>query len=323
MNYSDLRMIKLSGSLRADDRSELSKLYHLGLSDFLVRNIETMLQGDFKLKGTEYILPNLMHAPSSPGALLYVMAFFLFDLQGEYYTDREGLDAYELRYTLSGSGTLEYKGKKYTIRKGEGFLISNREHHVYYAGANGWKNTVLHFGGELAEHYLREFEASGGPKFSAQELPGFEMLQYQVLSATQNLVAYTDYRVSCLLNLLLTELLSAKSSHAGGNAPHSDYVGEACAWLRDHLSEYVNFDELAARYGVSRSVFYRDFRTHTGFTPGDYLLQLRMNRAKLLLKTTMLSIEEIATAAGYNDAGHFGQVFKRFEGVTPLRYRKR
>lgn len=324
MNYSNLCMQRIKGSVRNENGEEMMSAFSPILSDFLVENIHTMLECKYDIEGTVDILPNLMRSKTAQNALIHVLAFFIIDSKNGYYTDRQGLDAYEIRYTLEGSGVLEYKGKKYTLKKGEGFFISNKERHVYYAGAQGWKSTVLHVNGGLVRNYLDEFEAKGGVGFTVDEVPSFEMLQMQALNATQKIVPYMEYKVSCLLNILLTELLTSGNRKQGNNpGADTELVGDVCSYLRDHLEEQINFDRIAADKGVSRSVFFRQFKVHTGFTPGDYLLQLRMNQAKILLKTTNLSIEEISARAGYNDAGHFGQIFKKYEGIPPLKYRKK
>lgn len=132
-----------------------------------------------------------------------------------------------------------------------------------------------------------------------------------------------DYRISCLLNLFLTELLITKQ-HLEASHPNTDYnfVEKTCIYLQENLDKVINFNKISHELGISRSIFYRQFRIHTGFTPGEYLLQQRMNKAKLLLKTTSLSIEEIATQTGYLDAGHFSQIFKKHAGIVPSKYRK-
>ena len=67
---------------------------------------------------------------------------------------------------------------------------------------------------------------------------------------------------------------------------------------------------------------FESFRCYTGFSPGKYLLQVRIKQARILLKTSTASIEVIATSVGFKDAGHFSQMFKKEVGITPLKYRK-
>ena len=66
----------------------------------------------------------------------------------------------------------------------------------------------------------------------------------------------------------------------------------------------------------------RCFKEYTGFSPHEYLTQLRVYNAKYLLKATDLSIEDISQQTGFSDSVYFIQVFKKIEGITPSKFRK-
>lgn len=85
-----------------------------------------MLTGDYAFSGTVSLLPNILTSPHAMERLLYLQAFMIFDAKSGYYTKREGLDSYELRYTLSGEGILEYEGKRYTGTSPFQYLLSVR-----------------------------------------------------------------------------------------------------------------------------------------------------------------------------------------------------
>jgi two-component system response regulator YesN len=72
--------------------------------------------------------------------------------------------------------------------------------------------------------------------------------------------------------------------------------------------------------GVSR---YRElFRESTGASPVEYIIALRMERAKDLLRHTDMSIDKISEGVGYEDRHYFQKTFKRCVGVTPNEYRR-
>ena len=64
------------------------------------------------------------------------------------------------------------------------------------------------------------------------------------------------------------------------------------------------------------------FTAETGLPPGRYLRELRLERARQLLRQTPLSVKEVMAAVGYNDASHFSRDFKRNHGVSPQAYRR-
>ena len=79
---------------------------------------------------------------------------------------------------------------------------------------------------------------------------------------------------------------------------------------------------MAEFVGMSSTYFSKKFKEVTGFGFKEYILNIRMKKACLLLLETKLSVTEIAYETGFNDSNYFGDVFKRIKGVSPLKYRK-
>jgi AraC family transcriptional regulator len=80
-------------------------------------------------------------------------------------------------------------------------------------------------------------------------------------------------------------------------------------------------EELAAETGYSRGHFLRAFRASTGLTPHQYLLRLRVNRAKRLIQNKSMTLVEIALDCGFADQAHFSRVFTKHFGLNPSQYR--
>lgn len=94
-------------------------------------------------------------------------------------------------------------------------------------------------------------------------------------------------------------------------------------WLQQHFYEDVQFEELAARVGMSPRNFERRFKAATRLMPRVYLQTLRMTRAKQLLEGGCRSIQRVASRVGYDDVAFFRTLFKRHTGVAPAVYRSR
>jgi AraC family transcriptional regulator of arabinose operon len=84
------------------------------------------------------------------------------------------------------------------------------------------------------------------------------------------------------------------------------------AWDARALGELVN---------LSPSRFRHLFKQETGTSPGQYLRELRFRRAEVLLRTTFLSLKEIAEEVGTISLSHFMKDFKKRYGMTPSEYR--
>jgi len=79
---------------------------------------------------------------------------------------------------------------------------------------------------------------------------------------------------------------------------------------------------LAEESGFSRNHFIRMFRSSTGFTPHRYLLQLRVERAKEMLRNKQVRLIDIAASCGFSSEAHLSRAFRGLLGATPSEYRR-
>lgn len=91
-------------------------------------------------------------------------------------------------------------------------------------------------------------------------------------------------------------------------------------YIYAHLDQKISLADLAECLRISVPHFERMFRTTTHLPPYRYVLELRLERAKLLLERTRLSIAEIALQCGFSSQSHFTAHFTRFVGVSPARF---
>ena len=92
-------------------------------------------------------------------------------------------------------------------------------------------------------------------------------------------------------------------------------------YMSVHLDRVLTLDDLACEAGMSVHHFGRRFRESTGMGPAAYLATLRIARARLLLRTTDLSVAEVGVQSGYSTASAFATAFLRQVGTTPTKYR--
>jgi len=92
--------------------------------------------------------------------------------------------------------------------------------------------------------------------------------------------------------------------------------------IRNRFRKDSNLKEIAELCGVSREYFSREFHARYGGAPGQMLKQLRLEHAKLLLKTTRIPVTDISAASGFANLGTFGRLFKRQFGRSPGDFRR-
>ena len=276
---------------------------------------------DFMLAMNSWEMPYLECSKIARECLLYPEMFSIIEgLQG-YFTRRSGLDSYELRYTLEGTGELDYGGRHYALGSGDGFWIDCRQPHRYATVGDSWKCTVLHFGGRPVQAMFQVFGGDGAVTFSADAFPSFEALQERLLRSVLDISASGQFKTSCALDNLLTELLDQKQ-RARVNAQTAEHIQQIAAWMKAHCAERITGEALSRRFSISRAYLSTTFKAYTGLSPMDYLTQVRLNLAKSLLMNGGLSVDIVAQRSGYESASSFIRTFRQREGVTPLQYRK-
>lgn len=144
-----------------------------------------------------------------------------------------------------------------------------------------------------------------------------------VICAEQELAGYVktlessrDYMVSMLAGCL------AVRDELSEN-PYTAMVEKAKEYVGTHYGVEISLGLAAEYVGVSASHFSRIFSQEAGVTFIEYLTQVRVERAKELLRCTNKKIAEIAQEIGYRDTRYFYTLFKKNVGCTPREYRKK
>jgi AraC-like DNA-binding protein len=93
-------------------------------------------------------------------------------------------------------------------------------------------------------------------------------------------------------------------------------------YIKLHVhDESLNRERMAQHAALSPGYFSILFKKHTGISPIHYLNKIRMDRAKELLRTSRISIKQIATLVGFSDSFYFSRVFGKETGMSPRDYR--
>jgi AraC-like DNA-binding protein len=124
-------------------------------------------------------------------------------------------------------------------------------------------------------------------------------------------------------NLLLAQLVielarqqgSLKEKHSG------KYVEETLNYLSKHFEEDIKIQDIDHHVGVTSSHLQRLFKQKTGVTLVEKLNEIRIEKAKILLRVTNMPVLDIAVSVGFNSRQHFAHTFLLFNGVSPSTYR--
>ncbi|MFF2090800.1 response regulator [Paenibacillus sp. NPDC058174] len=101
-----------------------------------------------------------------------------------------------------------------------------------------------------------------------------------------------------------------------------EVVARVRTYIKEHLHEELTREEIASSVFLNPAYLSRLYKKETGVSLTDYILKLRMDKAKLLLSQTNELVSTVADAVGYTHFSHFAKMFKKITGVSPQEYRK-
>ncbi|MFZ7102913.1 MAG: helix-turn-helix transcriptional regulator [Peptococcaceae bacterium] len=110
---------------------------------------------------------------------------------------------------------------------------------------------------------------------------------------------------------------------AGPKPGENKHVEKAVEYMRAYYNKGIRVRDICREINLSPYYFIRLFKTQTGKTPHEYLLDIRLEEAKALLQKGENSVEEVAHFCGFVNLGHFSSFFRRYMEMTPSEYKKK
>lgn len=256
-------------------------------------------------------------------------------------------DFFEINIVLAGSGKHAFYGNEYDLISGNIFVIPPSYKHAYI-NEGGLEIFHLLLSGAFFHKYsaelkqltnfisLFEIEPSirknnnttlhlcitGQDKKTLFQMLN-QLVTFQSLSYSENHVI-CEYLVVSIIGLLCSsfEQLKNQPTLISGHHKGANIIFNCMEFLQNNCHEKIEVNDLATKYHLSRSTLLRYFEDITKTTPSKYLLTCRLNKAKILLESTVLSVATVAQECGFFDSTHLTKFFKDSLHMTPLQYRR-
>lgn len=248
---------------------------------------------------------------------------------GYYFHVDEGreLNEYQLLYITEGKGTFRSSHQQETpINEGDMFLLFPGEWHSYHPDPEvGWKSYWIGFKGKnIDERVSLKFMSREKPIYHIGFSSVIVQLYEQAYATATAEEAYAQQLLAGIVNHLIGMMYSLERNiELNKNHAHVDMVNRARLRIREALESNLTIQQVAKELGVSYSNFRKLFKEYTGLSPAAYQQDLKLQRAKDLLKTTNLSIKEIAYRLNFDSPDYFSAKFKIKTGRKPSEMRTR
>ena len=243
---------------------------------------------------------------------------------------------YEVYYLLGGSRYYFIKDNTYYVKAGDLVLVDKRELHRtletmekfhYRVLMNVYDHMIPDRSGHFKELLSELFqEGSLILSFKGEDKEYMDDLvgrMYQEIRQKE-----TGYELQ-VRNYVLQILIFAARNRVAWRKKAEDSLRKAnkrifeiLNYIKTHYAENLSLESVAQEFFISKFYLSHAFKEVTGFTFVEYLSNIRIKEAQRLLYKTSYPVAQIAEMVGFGTMTHFGRVFRKISGESPLNYRK-
>ncbi len=234
------------------------------------------------------------------------------------------LDAFQVLAIQRGGGWFESAATgRMRLEEGTVFLLFPGTWHRYAPDRRtGWAESWIEFEGPVPD----SLRANGVLDVARPVYPGALSVEAaQLVRSCHDLAEVQPPGFAGQLAAAVFQVLALLvATRAEAEQPPSQVrqlVRRAEIRLLEGFDEGLRIRDLARELGISESHLRRVFKTSTGLSPKEYLLDLRLRRVRILLRGSALTLGEVAARTGYDSAYHLSAEFKKRVGVAPSRWR--
>lgn len=255
----------------------------------------------------------------------YVTEIGHFYTGKDYITDRDGHNSYMLLYTVSGCGYIQTGDFCNEIKEGEAVIFNCRTPHVYKCLGERWDFFWIHIDGTGVEGMVNAINYNGIRIVGIKNDDAFKMKIQQIINKAHDndirTVSEISTNMHIILDMMIEDSLNADSGYIGNS--HAEEIHRAVEFIERNFDRQIKIEDITNAVHISKFYFIRLFKQYMGMTPYSYLINYRINKSKIMLRTEEISVSEISRKSGFSDVSNFITQFKKQTGQKPMDYRKR
>lgn len=194
-----------------------------------------------------------------------------------------------------------------------------------YGSESGYSSIWIHFDGPLSREYYNHITQKYGNIILPPNLQTIKYNIEKIYTTFKSGQHISESTISTQITTILNEILNSSvidtNCYAESYNSLNNILKNAISYINENFSKPIHLEEIAKKASLSPFYFTRIFAKETGMTPYQYLISTRISAAKFLLKSTQLSVKEIALSTGFSNETSFCSSFKKYENITPSHYR--
>lgn len=255
---------------------------------------------------------------------LYVQEIGTLKSLEPHISHREKLESYLFFIVTEGSGTVTVKNTPYHIKTGDCVWLNCLEPYSHESSARTpWSLQWVHFNGSQAHNFYQLYtEREGATIYTPSTITPYTDILQNLYQLQQSKDALSDLMSHKYLTDLIAQIFQDTFKHSSQTAIPEKFL-EIRNYIEEHHTQKLTLDELAEHFFISKYHLLREYQRLFGTTVSNDLNMKRLSHAKNLLRFSPDSVENIALACGFQTSSYFIKVFKHYENLTPLEYRRK
>jgi len=229
---------------------------------------------------------------------------------------------YALIYVIRGVGEyLDLHGNRYPLTAGTVFQRHpGVKHSTFIDPKSDWAECFIDFGRSLY-NTLVAYKIINPELFVYNIISDrtIELECFDIMIRLENCSEVEFSFVASDMILLTSKIM--QSSIAPPEDEHERFIDESCIYFSENPDKRIELKQYCKKSGIGYEHYRKLFRQKIGISPGQYIVNRRMDAACQMLRISRIPINEIASKLGYSTQYEFSAQFKKFIGLSPKKYR--
>ncbi len=266
----------------------------------------------------------ILHKESTPTdfakrSLFYYKNFYQLKIINEFSMNYSTASSYYLYYVIKGSSFITLEEKIFSLKKGD-LLVVKKNSNIKFTSRDATVY-IIEFDGKIAKDYIDEMNTQSEQGISVIDFTNIIMFFVRLKELTQY-DSVNEVYISLNLEAILVEMYTKKFHSNKTDIPPQNYaILQALFYIEQNVGNKITLEELCEFVGYSVFHFSRLFKKEVGVSPYEYIIRFRMDLAKHLLITTNKSVKDISKQCGYANEINFFILFKKYESMSPKKFR--
>ncbi|MDU1892172.1 MAG: AraC family transcriptional regulator [Dysgonomonas sp.] len=234
------------------------------------------------------------------------------------------LDEYQLLYITQGKGEFTSSNySKHIVQEGNMFLLFPGEWHSYKPDKlTGWNEYWIGFNGKNMESKVdSNFFTKQRPILNVGLQNELVNMYLQAIDIAKEQKTGFQQLLGGIVECLLGYAYSFDKSSSFEETKVEKLINKSKLFVSENIYTNISPEDIASKLNISYSWFRKFFKQYTGFSPMQYINELKIQKSKELLTNTDLSNAEIAYKLSFDNPNYFCTLFKKKVKVTPMQYR--